>query len=166
MAGVELVQRYIQGGLLLRYAAQGISPEHAQARPGPGAWSLGELIVHLMDSDLVGADRIKRVIAEPGPTLLAYDENAWTQVLVPVPTPIEEAVEIFARNRAWVGRILGTLPDDAFARSGIHSETGRVTLAELVSKSIHHLDGHLRFLYGKRSNLGIAIDPRYIAVTH
>jgi hypothetical protein len=45
----------------------------------------------------------------------------------------------------------------------MHSETGPVTLAALLAKYVGHLDHHLRFLYGKRSNLGIAVPPRYTA---
>ena len=37
--------------------------------------------MHLLDSDLVASDRMKRVIAEPNPTLLAYDENLWVKNL-------------------------------------------------------------------------------------
>lgn len=157
----ELVERYALGGELLTYAAQGLSAEHLHARPGPGDWSPMELIAHLCDSDLVASDRMKRVIAEENPPLLAYDESAWIARLHPHGLSAEDAVALFAQNRRWTASILRQCGPEDFARAGMHSENGRKTLADLVTTYINHLDYHLRYLYGKRSNLGVAIYPRY-----
>lgn len=156
-----LIDRYENGGTLLAYAVTSLTIDHETARPGPGAWSIAELVVHLLDSDLVGTDRIKRVIAEENPTLLAYDENAWLARLGYQELPIAEAVSLFANNRRWVARILRRLPESDYARAGTHTERGRVTLAELVRGYVGHLDHHLKFLYAKRGNLGVSIYPRY-----
>ncbi len=163
MSRDDVIQRYANGGPLLVYATAGIPEEHARKPIGPGEWTLAELVAHLVDSDMNGAERMKRVIAEENPTLMAYDETAWAKHLDYADTPIDEAVALFAANRKWMTRILKTLPDDAFARMGNHSETGPLTLAALLAKYIGHLDHHLRFLYGKRSNLGCAVPPRYTA---
>lgn len=157
----ELIERYQAGGALLAYAAAGLTPEQEQARPGPGAWSIAELVVHLVDSDLVASDRMKRVIAEDHPTLMAYDENAWIARLGAQVMPVEEAVNLFAANRHWMTRILRRCTPEDFARDGMHSEDGRKTLADLVVGYANHLDHHLKYLYAKRGNLGVAIYPRY-----
>ena len=156
-----LIDRFELGGPLFRAAVAGLTPEHLGARPGPGAWSLAELAAHLLDCDLVGADRIKRVIAEDNPTLQAFDENAWAARLGYPAAPPEEAAALFGANRRWVARILRGLPEADFARAGQHTERGRETLAELVRIYIGHLDHHLRFLYAKRGALGTAVYPRY-----
>lgn len=163
MSRDDVIARYSNGGPLLVYATAGIPEEHARKPIGPGDWTLAELIAHLADSDLNGAERMKRVIAEDNPTLMAYDESAWARHLDYANTPIDEAVALFAANRKWMTRILKTLPDEAFARVGNHSETGSLSLAALLAKYVGHLDHHLRFLYGKRSNLGCAVPPRYTA---
>ena len=158
-----ILDRFADGGLILVQAASNLSLAHATARPGPGDWSLAELVAHLVDSDLVMADRIKRVIAEENPTLQAFPENAWLDRLKSAQMPVGDAAALFAANRKWVARILQHLDDSAFARVGNHSELGRQTLAEIVVKAVHHLDHHLKFLYAKRANLGVAIYPRYAA---
>ena len=163
MSRDDVIQRYANGGPLLVYATAEIPEAKADEKIGPGEWTLRQVIAHLVDSDLNGAERMKRVIAEENPTLMAYDESAWLARLDYEHAPIEEAVALFAANRRWMTRILKTLPDTDFARKGTHSETGPVTLAALLAKYIGHLDHHLRFLYGKRSNLGIALPPRYTA---
>lgn len=157
----SLIDRFAAGGALLAYAVTGLSAEQEQARPGAGAWSITELMAHLVDSDLVGCDRMKRVIAEDNPILLAFDETAWIARLRSNEMPVEEGVNLFAANRHWMTRILrGCTPAD-FARAGNQTERGRETLAELLTGYVTHLDHHLRFLYGKRANLGTAIQPRY-----
>ena len=158
-----ILDRYADGGLLLTQAVANLTPEHAHARPGPGLWSIAELAAHLADSDLVLADRIKRIIAEENPTLLAFPEQVWLDRLGSANLPVDDAAALFAANRRWIVQIPRNLDDDAFRRIGTHSENGRQTLAEVVVKTVHHLDHHLKFLYAKRANLGVAIYPRYAA---
>ncbi len=157
----DVIDRFMALGPLVLYASSGLTSEQEQARPGPGDWSIAELVVHLMDSDLVAADRIKRLIAEDNPTLLAYDQDAWTQRMRTNDLPVAEAAQIFALNRKWVARLLRNCTETDFARAGVHSEDGPVTLAKMVAKYITHIDYHLKFLYAKRANLGASIYPKY-----
>lgn len=160
-AAAALIDRYALGPATLDYAVYGLDEKHLRARPGPGAWSIAELVAHLADSDAVGSDRMKRIIAEPEPRLLAYDENAWNHRLRMQESSLEQAVALFAANRRWTERILRACADSDFARAGVHSERGRVTLAEELVIYAGHLDHHLKYLYTKRANLGVAIQPRY-----
>lgn len=156
-----LIDRYARGPEVLAYAVEGLPEEAAYARPGPGAWSIAELSAHLADSDMVGSDRMKRVIAEQDPELLAYDESAWINRLAAGDAPVADSVAVFAANRRWTERILRSCAEADFARSGRHSERGRVTLAELLVIYVNHLDHHLRYLYMKRAKLGTSLQPRY-----
>jgi DinB superfamily len=157
----DTIDRYAAGPELLRYAAQGLTPEQQQARPGPGVWSIAELVTHMVDSDVVGIDRMKRVIAEDNPTLQAYDQDKWIARLDAQHMPVDEAVALFAANRAWMTRILRKCSEADFARSGNHTEDGPKTLAKLVVGYVGHLDYHLKYLYAKRANLGVSLYPRY-----
>jgi uncharacterized damage-inducible protein DinB len=160
-ASEGLIARYAAGGPILLYAIAGLSPEHEKAKPGPGAWSIAQLVTHLLDADLVLADRMKRVIAEDEPVLIPFDENAWIDRLDAQAMSVEEAANLFVANRRWMTQILRRCTEGDFARAGRHTEAGRQTLAELVAKVTNHLDHHLRFLYAKRANLGVAVPPRY-----
>ncbi|HWE37426.1 MAG TPA: DinB family protein, partial [Isosphaeraceae bacterium] len=157
----QLIDRYEAGGPLLPYAVSGLGPEQLTAKPGPGAWSTAELAAHLLDCDLVFADRMKRIIAEKRPTLVAFDEQAWLDRLGSAAMPADEAAALFAANRRWMARVLRARPEADFARVGEHSEAGPITLAEVVAKAAGHVDHHLTFLYAKRANLGLSIYPRY-----
>lgn len=160
---LDLIERFEAGGTVFQYAVAGLTRARETARPGPGAWSLAELAAHLVDSDLVATDRMKRVIAEDQPVLLAFDENAWVARLNSRDQSATEAASLFAANRRWMARVLRRLVEADFARTGQHTERGSLTLAELLATSVGHLDHHLRFLYAKRANLGVSLYPRYSA---
>lgn len=149
-----LIDAYSEGPQTLRQALQGLSTSHFQAKPGPGDWSIQELVIHVVDSDLVGADRMKRVIAEENPPLLAFDENKWTARLFYEERSLADAVELFDFNRRQMTQILRRLSDADFARVGVHNERGPHTLAQLVATFVNHLEHHLTFLREKRARLG------------
>jgi hypothetical protein len=156
-----LIDRYAIGPATLEYAVHGLTDEHLRARPGPGGWSVGGLVAHLADADAVIADRIKRTLAEPEPPLLAFDETAWNDRLRMRDSSLDDALRLFRANRKWIEGILRRCDDSDFKRRGVHSERGRVALADQVVGSVTHLDHHLKYLYAKRANLRTAIQPRY-----
>ena len=49
--------------------------------PGPGQWSILELVLHLADSDCISIDRMKRMLTEDNPPLLYADESAYVERL-------------------------------------------------------------------------------------
>ncbi|WP_337175312.1 DinB family protein [Paludisphaera sp.] len=157
----ELIDRYAIGPATLEYAVHGLTDEQLRAHPGPGAWSIIELVAHLADADCVIADRIKRTLAEPEPALLGFDETAWNDRLRMRDASLENALALFRANRTWTEGVLRRADDADFKRRGVHSERGPVALADLVVGSVTHLDHHLKFLYAKRANLRTAIQPRY-----
>ena len=58
MEPTTLIDDYLDGPQLLRKAVAGMSQEQLVARPIPGKWSTLEVICHLADFEIVGADRI------------------------------------------------------------------------------------------------------------
>lgn len=150
----ELVERFIAGAELPARAIAGLTRDDLRAYPVPGTWSLQEIVIHLMDSDLIGTDRMKRVAAEERPLLIGYNETLFIRTLFPQELDAQRACEVFRLNRLLTGEVLRRLPADAFARYGIHSEDGKKTLAQLVAGYADHLDHHLKFIADKRALLG------------
>jgi uncharacterized damage-inducible protein DinB len=154
----ELVQRYAAGASQLAESIAGLTPEQLNAFPVPGTWSIQQIVLHLMDSDLIAADRMKRVAAENSPpTLLGYDETAYARVLPYDQLDPHMACEVFEKNRLLTAEILKRLPDATFGRTGNHNERGTTTLAEFVRDYSDHLDHHLKFIRQKRELLGCAL---------
>jgi hypothetical protein len=149
-----LIDRFEQGGTALRAVLEGLTESDLDAKPGPGAWSIRELVIHVLDSDLVAQDRMRRVAAMPKPLLIAYDENAYIATLPYAKLDARLACQVFESSRRLVAQLLRALPDEAFAREGVHNERGIVTLGQLVADYVWHLEHHLEFARKKRENLG------------
>ena len=149
-----VIERYAAGAGEVEKAIAGLSREDFLAAPVPGTWSIQQIVIHLMDSDLIGADRMKRVIAEENPAIIGYDETLFSQKLFYEKLDPFLAADVFRKNRELTAVILRSLPAEAFVRVGTHNEKGRVTLEELVATYVQHLEHHLGFLRHKRRLLG------------
>jgi hypothetical protein len=149
-----MIERYAVGAALPGLAIRGLTVEEMNSFPVPGTWSIQQIVMHLMDSDLIASDRMKRVIAEDKPTLIGYDETAFGKNLFYDRLDAAMACEVFRLNRLLTAAILRNVPDSAFSRVGMHSERGQVTLEHFVETYVEHLDHHLKFLREKRRALG------------
>ena len=159
MAGIDpaTIEQFERGGEKLRRAIAGLTREDLLAFPVPGTWSIQQIVIHLSDSELVGVDRMKRVIAEETPLLIGYDETKFSQRLFYEEQSADAAVTLVDLSRREFAKVLRKLPPDAFDRTGIHNEAGKLTLGELVKKYVNHLDHHLKFIHEKRAKLGKAL---------
>lgn len=111
--------------------------------PAPGKWSVRQIVCHLADSEIVGADRLRRVIAESNPTLVAYDQDAWAENLDYRKRKLSQAVETFRRIRMENYELLKDLPEAAYERVATHSERGRLTLLDLLRTYAEHAENHV-----------------------
>jgi uncharacterized damage-inducible protein DinB len=150
----QLIEEYVACGSRLRDAMAGLSADDLTARPGPGDWSIQELIIHLTDSDCIAIDRMKRMLTEDEPPLLYADESAYVRRLASHEQSLEDALTLFEVGRRQFARVLRALPDEAFKRRGIHNRRGVVTVEGSVKDYIEHVDHHLAFLAAKRARLG------------
>ena len=150
-----LIDNYLAGPQLLCKAVAGVSPEQLTARPVAGKWSTLEVICHLADFEIVGADRIKRVIAENGPTLMGGDENLFAARLAYHQRDADEELRLIETIRKQVARILRTLKAEDYQRRGIHSEAGPLTLEALVLRNTAHIPHHVKFIEEKRKALNL-----------
>ena len=101
----ELIDAYAAGADKLAMAIRGLSVEDLAWKPPAdakvGKWSIQQIIVHMADSEAVHADRMKRVIAEENPQLLAYDENRWEvgcQPGIRAAAAVEDALAAVSRH--------------------------------------------------------------------
>jgi hypothetical protein len=151
----ELVDSYLAGVQTLRDAVAGMTREQLLARPVAGKWSTLEVACHLADFEPILADRMKRVIAEDRPALLAADEKRFAAALAYHQRELEEELAIVEKTRRQMARILRALPEEALARVGVHSERGPRTLEQLLDGAAGHITHHVKFIREKRQALGL-----------
>ena len=154
----KLLEHYAAGGEKLAMAIRGLTREDLLATPKPdanvGRWSIQQVVIHCMDSDLIATDRLKRMIAEENPSLIGYDENKFVQNLFYDAQPADLAVQIVDLNRRVFAEVLRQLPESAWGRKGTHNERGPVTAGGYLKSTVDHLDHHLNFIHKKRAHMG------------
>jgi hypothetical protein len=141
-----LLERFRRGPELLAVVLTGVFGDEEDFVIAPGKWSIRQIMAHLADSELVGAHRMRLVIAEENPTLTAFDQDAWTRNLDYARRKPKTSLETFRRIRAENYELLRELPAEVFGRTGSHTERGRVTLRELVEGYAEHAESHARQL--------------------
>lgn len=147
------IESYAAGGAELVKAYGGLSHANLHAKQPDGSWTLHQIAIHLLDSDLIGSDRMKRIACMNNPLLCGYDETAFSNLPGSDQLDPFAACDLFQKNRAMTATILRALPDATFQRVGVHTESGKVSLAETVDKYIDHLRHHLVFIAKKRAKL-------------
>jgi hypothetical protein len=139
-----LLERFRRGPELLALVLTGVHGEEEDFIAETGGWSIRQIVAHLADSEMVGAQRLRQVIAEDNPTLVAFDQDRWTANLDYARRKPKTSLESFRRVRAENYELIQELPEGAWERAGNHTERGRVTLLALVEGYAGHAESHAR----------------------
>src|SRR5262245_8290813 len=62
---------------LVRRELDRTAADHLRIAEAPGKWSIGMVIAHLADAELVGAFRLRMILAHERPALTPYDQDRW-----------------------------------------------------------------------------------------
>lgn len=142
-ARAELLLSYARGPALLRDAVTACPEEALDYKPGPGKWSVRDIAFHLAESELHGYCRARFIIAEPGVTILPYDQDRWAAALDPAAHPLEEALDLFRLLRELLARQLRGVPESVWHQSIRHPERGEMDLDRWLGIYEGHLKVHL-----------------------
>jgi hypothetical protein len=148
----ELLERFRRGPELLALVLTGVFGEEEDFIPSPGQWSVRQIIAHLADAEMVCAQRIRQIVAEENPTIVAFDQDAWTRNLDYARRKPKQSLESFRRLRAENYELLKGLPETAYARTGNHSERGPITLRFQVELLAQHAESHARQMQAVRDD--------------
>ena len=148
------IDRYESDAALLPAAIRGLSPADFRATPIPNTWSIAQITLHLMDSDLIASDRMKRIIAEDNPAIIGFDESAFAQKLFYEKVDPFLAADIFQKNRQPHRHHPPQPPRRRLHPHRHPQPRGPITLADMLQSYIDHLHHHLAFLKKKRALLG------------
>lgn len=151
LTSLDLISAYEKGIEELRVAVAGMTGEQLRSRPVAGKWSTLEVVCHIADSEQFFADRMKRTVAMERPLLLGADGFRYPEPLRYQEHDLEQELDLVAVTRRQTARTLRLVAPDAWQRTAVHSETGLVTLRQLLLHAINHLRHHLRFVAEKRA---------------
>ena len=138
------IELYGRGYDLLIEALQDIPREMWTFKPEPTEWSVHEVLVHLADSESNAALRARKLIVEPGGTLMGYDQDKWTRELDYHDQSYEDALEILRLVRKTTYALLKKLPEDVFEHWVKHPEYDEpYTFEQWINIYSAHIPGHI-----------------------
>jgi len=108
-------------------------------RPEPGEWSVAELLGHLWDAELAYAFRARAILAQDGPQLPAYDQDAWATLTRP---PFAELLAGFAALRSANLALIRDTPAALWERAGLHEERGPTSFRVATDEIAGHARAH------------------------
>jgi uncharacterized damage-inducible protein DinB len=154
----ELLDVFAAAPARIGCALEGLDEESLHARPrGDGTWSIHEIVLHLVDSELFGAVRVRKVLAETGPALPGYDQAHWARSLEYQSGGAPEreaALALFGTLRRQTHALLARATAGDWERTGIHPVRGEITLRNVLELYADHGERHLEQVLACRRLLG------------
>jgi hypothetical protein len=106
-------------------------------------WTIHEILVHIADSEANSFIRLRRLIAEPGLAVMAYDENGWASRLDYHHQSPDDALQLFRWLRHNSFELAKSLPASAWANTIEHPENGTMTMDDWLDVYMSHIPDHL-----------------------
>ena len=140
----QKIELYGQGFEMLVHILQDIPREMWQFKPAPNEWSVHEVILHLADSESNAALRARKLIVEPGGTLMGYDQEQWAITLDYHDQDLEDALDVLRLARKTTYSLLKKQPDEVFHHIVIHPEYNEpYTFENWLDIYSAHIPGHI-----------------------
>ena len=120
----QRIEQYARGAHRLHDALNLVADGAVKWRPAAGKWSAHEIVCHCADSETNGAMRLRYLLAENDPVIMAYDQDAWARIFDYHSRPLEPALALVEAVRAATVPLLRALGEEAWSRAGRHSDSG------------------------------------------
>jgi hypothetical protein len=114
-----------------------------RTRPEPAEWSVVECIGHLVDSELTTSARVRWILSEERPDIVAYDQALWVDRLRHGDDDPEDLVSLFEALRSANLRLWASRPPEDRSRVGLHRERGPESYELIVGLAAGHDRLHL-----------------------
>lgn len=137
---IERIRRLPQQ---LEELVAGLSTAALTAKPLPGEWTVAQNVHHLADSHINSYVRCKLMATEESPTLKPYDEAAWARFADGSSAELSDSLALLKALHARWAQFWESLPEEAWQRTGLHPESGEVTLARQLELYVSHGEAHL-----------------------
>jgi hypothetical protein len=121
----------------------GRSPGELARKPDPSKWSVGEIVAHLADAEIVTAWRLRSILAANAVPLQPFDQNAWASAFRYRDADPFGSLQLFEVNRSANLALLARVDPALHANYGMHGERGKETIEHLMRLYAGHDLNHL-----------------------
>ena len=155
---IKRITGYVEGEQPLKVQAatpkklerliKGVSVSKLRKRPAPDNWSVGEILAHLADTEIVGGFRIRMILGSPGTPIAGFDQDAWGTSGHYDKRDPRRSVEQFRVLREANLALLKSITPEQWKHHGVHSERGVETVEHIVRMFAGHDLNHIRQIEG------------------
>ncbi len=149
----KLVQQYRHGHAAVVAALAGSTEAELDNRPAADAWTPREIVHHLADSETNSYIRLRKLIAEEHPALMAYDEAEWARRLH-YGRAVEPSLAVLKAVREASAQLLDVLTPAEWQRAGTHPDHGNYSLETWLDVYAAHAHDHAEQI--QRARQGVA----------
>lgn len=139
-ARAALIRQYAEGPARLKAALAEVPAEAMQWRPGPGKWSVHEIVIHCADSEVQAHTRIRKLLVEPDALIQGYDQDHWARAMDYHALPIAPALAAIEAARASTVPLLERMTDADWQKTGRHTDRGPYSATDWLRSYAEHLD--------------------------
>jgi hypothetical protein len=121
----------------------GVDDDALERRPAPGKWSAREQLAHLARHHEVTGERLRRILAEPEPSLPRYraeEDPEWPRWAA---LPLAAVTAELAARRAGLVAAVAAIPPAALSRRGVHPLLGAMPIPLWLEFFLLHEAHHL-----------------------
>jgi hypothetical protein len=123
---------------------KGVPASKLRKRPAPEKWSVGEILAHLADTEIVTAWRIRQILGAPGTPIQAFDQDSWAAAGHYGKRDPRKSAEQFRVVREANLALLKSLAPEQWKHHGMHAERGEETIERIVRMMAGHDVNHVK----------------------
>ncbi len=127
----------------LRRVTRGLADDVLRQPEQEGKWSVLQVVRHLGDAEIAIGFRFRKIMAEPGCSIPAIDQDAWASTFAYNTGTLHQAIDDFEAVRKINLRLLRNTDPALLARFGIHEERGEESVARAIALYAGHDLYHL-----------------------
>jgi hypothetical protein len=121
---------------------KGVPTAKLRKRPAPDKWSVGEILAHLAEAEIVGGFRMRLILGAPGTAIAAFDQDSWVISGHYAKRDPRKSLEQFRAVREANLALLKSLTPEQWKHHGVHAERGVETIEHIVRMFAGHDINH------------------------
>jgi hypothetical protein len=122
---------------------KGVPASKLRKKPAPGKWSVGEILAHLADCEIVTGWRVRQILGAPGTPIQAFDQDSWAAAGHYEKRDPRKSFEQFATAREGNVVLLKSLTPEQWKQHGMHAERGVETIERILQMMAGHDINHV-----------------------
>lgn len=112
--------------------------------PSPGKWTVGQILGHLSETELLWGYRVRMILENDGVQLLGMDQDTWAKNSRYEKLDPGRALDTFRAIRAANLDLFARLSPREVNRRGLHSQFGELTIRKIQALMAGHDINHTR----------------------